>query len=172
MTPFSSTFQSQIHFGDPRLPDRFWTKVVVVDSGCWEWQAKRSFDGYGVFKLERRPVRAHRLTYQILVGPISPSLEIDHLCRNPACVLPAHLEAVTHRENMLRGVSPVARRVRQAACMRGHVFDKANTYIAANRSRHCRRCTNQRARIQYWANPEKERARKRQEGVQKGDLGA
>lgn len=83
---------------------RFDTKVEK-SSGCWNWKAATNTTGYGVFGLQggRRNVLAHVFSYERANGPVPDGLELDHLCRNPRCVNPAHLEAVTHRENMRRG---------------------------------------------------------------------
>lgn len=106
------------------LPDYFWAKVAVVleRDACWLWKGARTAGGYGTFyersgPNETRPPRApgeraprpgrqllaHRVMYETIVGPIPEGLDIDHLCRNRACVRPKHLEPVTRQENLLRG---------------------------------------------------------------------
>ena len=95
-------------FGDDRLPARFWAKVCVMPSGCWEWTARRDHNGYGRFRIgsltdgSRQMVFAHRLAYETLIGPIAEGLESDHLCRNRACVWPTHIEPVTRSVNVQR----------------------------------------------------------------------
>ncbi|MBT2412652.1 HNH endonuclease [Streptomyces sp. ISL-12] len=59
--------------------------------------------GYGRLRFRGRLVRAHRFSYELNVGPIPDGHQVDHLCRTPSCVRPDHLEAVTQRENVLRG---------------------------------------------------------------------
>jgi hypothetical protein len=121
---------------------RFWGQVDKGDE-CWEWTGKRDPDGYGRFF-----VSVHRLAYQWLVGPIPDGLQIDHLCRNPSCVNPEHLEPVTPSENVRRSSSPAAINANKTECIHGHPFDDANTIIEANGTRHCRSCG--RARVQRY----------------------
>ncbi len=83
-----------------RLP-LFFAKVEFTDA-CWLWTASTDWYGYGWFWVGA-PRRAHRVCYEWLVGPIPAGLELDHLCRVPACVRPEHLEPVTHAENVRRG---------------------------------------------------------------------
>jgi hypothetical protein len=125
---------------------RFWAKVEKQPDGCWVWVASRDAWGYGHFG-HRRVIRsAHRCAYEIAVGPIPDGLTIDHLCRNPACVNPAHLEPVTMTENLRRGMSPSAIHARQTHCIHGHSFDERNTRIVENPYRRvCRACERARA---------------------------
>lgn len=129
-----------------RLPKRFAAKVAVAASGCWEWTGYKSELGYGQFNKKgnktngRKLMKAHRFAYECLVGPIPDGLELDHLCRNPSCVNPAHLEPVTHRENMRRGVLGA-----RTHCLHGHPFDEENTYTHPSvRGRICRTCAHNR----------------------------
>ena len=115
-----------MNIGDPRLPERFWAKVEPEpNTGCWLWTASLSSGGYGQFMIRPspKPERAHRLAYETLVGPIPEGLELDHLCRVRSCCNPSHLEAVTHRENVLRGTSPYASAARKTHCDHGHPLD-------------------------------------------------
>lgn len=83
---------------------RFWAKVDKSSpTECWIWKAAKHRNGYGNFWTGKRPMLAHRYAYTILVGPILTGLQIDHLCRNRACVNPAHMEPVTLQENLRRG---------------------------------------------------------------------
>ncbi len=123
-----------------QLPQRFTSKFSVADSGCWEWTAASSHLGYGAVYHNGRQQGAHRAVYELLVGEIPNGLELDHLCRNPKCVNPEHLEPVTHRENIRRGSGPFQDRARQTHCKHGHPFDQENTRIRPNGTRKCREC--------------------------------
>ena len=124
------------------LQDRFWAKVHFGEPGeCWLWTGSLSKNGYGRIapvSPERAPLYAHRLAYEWAKGLIPDGLTIDHLCRVHSCVNAEHLEAVTQRENVLRGVSLQAQYARRTHCSRGHVYDLADTRY--RQARLCRRC--------------------------------
>ncbi|MFC8095360.1 HNH endonuclease signature motif containing protein [Streptomyces sp. NPDC057301] len=126
--------------------DRFLAKIRDTEGGCWEWTGARTSKGYGSFWLDGRMQYAHRVAYESMRTPIPDGLVIDHLCRNRACVNPGHLEPVTNRTNILRGVSFCATRARQTRCVHGHAFTAANTYRAPNGTRKCRTCRNTTSR--------------------------
>lgn len=130
-----------------RSIERFMAKVREGDDGCWHWTASKVTSGYGQFPSELRTRLAHRYAYTVLVGPIPEGLTIDHLCRNRLCVNPAHLEAVTMRENNLRGVGPCARKARQTHCKRGHALTADNLcrpQRSKPNSRMCKACHRQK----------------------------
>lgn len=110
---------------------------VVCESGCWEWIGARTPLGYGrVGTLDY----AHRKYYERAHGAIPDGMDLDHLCRNPSCVRPDHLEPVTRGENLRRGATLVAINTKKTHCPKGHPYSPDNTYRRANGNRHCRTC--------------------------------
>ena len=125
--------------------ERFWAKVVGTEdpTGCWTWTAGKLARGYGQFACKGFPTKtvgAHRWSYRELVGPVPDGYELDHLCRNTACVNPAHLEPVTAKENVLRGMGRSAVNARKTHCHRGHPLSGDNLSITRVGTRLCRRC--------------------------------
>jgi len=111
-----------------------------LDSDCWTW-GSTDRKGYGRFSVHGEFILAHRFSYEAFVGPIPRRREIDHTCFNRACVRPAHLEAVSHRENVARGVKV------RSHCRRGHEYSPENTRVRRYagrknwyRGRACRTC--------------------------------
>ena len=125
--------------------ERFWRCVDITDT-CWLWTGSAINTGYGYIqhKVCGKMTRclAHRYSYEYHKGPIPDDLELDHLCRVPLCVNPEHLEAVTHRVNVLRGASNALANSLKTHCPRGHAYDEKNTYYVSNGSRLCRICRN------------------------------
>ena len=123
----------------PREP--FSSRYEVDPNGCWLWRRSIGAGGYGVTydPAKKKAVKAHRYSYEMVRGPIPAGMTIDHLCRVRACVNPDHLEAVTAKVNILRGVGPSARQARQTHCKNGHPLTPENIYPTLP-GRHCRQC--------------------------------
>lgn len=101
---------------------------------CWIWQFSLDRHGYGQLMLQGKNRRVHRLIYELLIGEIPHGLDLDHLCRNRACVNPSHLEPVTRSVNLLRGELWQSKKTH---CPKGHSYDFTDTYGR----RRCRKCT-------------------------------
>jgi len=134
----------------PYILSKFYIDLLT---GCWLWTAavKNHTPGrdYGAIHYAQRQQSAHRVVYELCVGPIPEGLQIDHLCRTPRCVNPSHLEPVTSKENARRGIWGM-----KTHCPQGHPYDEANTYTHGGK-RFCRKCSN--ASCRRWRSKEKER---------------
>lgn len=130
------------------------TKIDVRSPAeCWEWLGSRIPKGYGRTSIGGRAYYSHRAVYELFVGPIPEGLQLDHLCRNRACVNPDHLEPVTARENFLRGESPGAIIANTGLCPRGHSMDNPVITNKAKGWRSCRTCWNEGVRRRRRAAP-------------------
>jgi hypothetical protein len=155
---------------------RFWSRVRIRE-GCWVWVGCRDQFGYGQISIDNVRVRVHRVSYTWLVGPVPEGLELDHLCRNPSCCNPKHLEPVTHQENMIRGNAGKWQRDK-THCKHGHRFTEDNIMPTGKGGvfRRCRACylihieTRKESRKisdKKYYNKNKERIRKQQKEYQK-----
>ena len=125
------------------LPARFVRKVHKAPSGCWLWAGAKRLRGYGRFIWRGREVAAHRFAYVVARGEHAEGLELDHLCRQTACVNHEHLEAVAHRVNIARGDCGKHWRDK-TRCPQGHAYAGANLYIAPDGGRACKQCSRER----------------------------
>lgn len=123
------------------LEERLWPRVDKSGE-CWVWtghRVGRSDQHYGSIKVNGRQRRVHRVAYELLVGPIPDGMELDHLCRNHRCVNPAHLQPVSRRENIMRGVGVGAVHAKKTHCPAGHGYTEKNTRVYRGH-RYCREC--------------------------------
>lgn len=125
---------------------RFWPKVLPVESGCWEWQGAKGKSNHGSIGMEphRRNVGAHRVVWEMVVGPIPPGMLVCHHCDNPPCVNPAHLYIGTvadnSRDSRVRKRSANSN-TRRTHCRWGHEFTPENTYrVPSSGARVCITC--------------------------------
>jgi hypothetical protein len=126
-------------------------KNIKLDGDCWIWTQVLHEKGYGHFYFRGVILFVHRVSYILHVGPL-PSwkeMQLDHLCRNRACINPAHLELVTCRENLLRGETSTAERAARTICIHGHPLTSGNVRLNTQGHRRCKTCDILRGRIYY-----------------------
>jgi hypothetical protein len=142
-------------FARPGTPIRERIQALSMpepNTGCWLWLSTIGNDGYPQINVDGKTKRAHRISYEASKGAIPSGLTIDHLCKQPVCVNPDHLEAVTLRINLLRSSGITAVMSRKTHCLRGHELSGDNLYIYPGR-RICRACSRMHQKLH------KERAR-------------
>ncbi|HMS92380.1 MAG TPA: HNH endonuclease signature motif containing protein [Candidatus Saccharibacteria bacterium] len=116
---------------------------------CWEWDGAKSSAGYPQIRLDNTCFYLHRIIYEQTVSPIPDKYQIDHLCRNRGCINPEHLEAVTQRENILRGSGWSGRKARQTHCKYGHELTTNNLtqYGIKTGRRLCKICKSNKNKV-------------------------
>lgn len=115
-----------------------------MQSECWLWAGAVNRHGYPQRKWDGKTHMIHRVVYENEVGEIPEGLTLDHLCRVTTCINPSHMEAVTLRQNILRGQSPSALNAVRTHCANGHKFNKENTgwerRKTSRTARYCKTC--------------------------------
>lgn len=114
--------------------------IPEPNTGCWLWTGCLNPKGYGNFHYHGKTRLSHGAAYEMFVGPIPEGCEVDHTCRQRSCVNPRHLEAVTHRINLLRGHTVTAYHASRTHCPQGHPYDATNTVIENDGGRKCLIC--------------------------------
>jgi len=131
------------------LPERIAKRISPEpNSGCWLWTGKAGVRGYGQIRVGSGKVRqAHIVVFETLVGKVPTGLELDHKCRVHSCVNPQHLEAVTHKENMRRGLQTIQTlQSSKTECPKGHAYEGDNFRRDRRGKRICRICDRDRRR--------------------------
>lgn len=138
------------------LKERFEYFTDKTQGKCWKWNGAKTILGYGTTIYEGKLYMAHRLSFEFYKKIIPVGYVIDHLCRNPNCVNPDHLDAVTHRENLRRGVFP--NRAKNQ-CPKGHEYTNENVYLKGPYGdwRECKICRRNNSRRYKLANIDKVR---------------
>lgn len=141
---------------DAPLLERFLAKIDKNSPGqCWIWTGSRTADGYGRIQVElgrNNPRAAHRVSYELFVGPIPLGLDLHHRCINPPCVNPDHLQPMTHQENLLVGGGFAGVHARKTHCPKGHPLTEGNLLkwqLQHRGQRNCRTCDLARQRANY-----------------------
>lgn len=124
----------------------FYSDISYNGTRCWEWKDRPDSHGYGQIRIGNKMRLVYQITYRLVKGPLPEGEEIDHLCRNTLCVNPDHLQSVTHRENVLRGISPHAKNAKKIFCKNGHPLwgDNARPFPSRPGHRVCRACISER----------------------------
>lgn len=137
------------------LQTRFLAKVQKTET-CWNWTASK-YRGYGQFWNGQKLVAAHRIAWEWYNDQSIPEgFTVDHICQNPSCVNPKHLQAITMFDNCVLGS-----KAQNTHCPKGHPFEGRNV-IWVKTSRMCRICKQAKDRRYHWRNRERINARKKE----------
>ncbi len=128
--------------------------IIKRENGCWIWIGLTDKLGYGSFNKNKKRYSSHRYFYELKKGTIPKGLVIDHLCRNASCCNPEHLEAVTNKENILRGVGITAKEAKQTHCKNGHPLSGENLRLHIRGYRRCLTCMRNYSK-EYWKNKDR-----------------
>lgn len=120
---------------------RFFAKIDFTED-CWIWQASLDSKGYAQFTYKGKNKRGHRVAFELMKGGLIGGMDLDHLCRNRACVKPEHLEQVTRSTNLRRGELWQSKKTH---CPKGHSYD----YIDNRGARRCKPCLKELAHQNY-----------------------
>ncbi len=140
---------------EPKVIDSFIDKYDIDPlTGCWLWNASKTSTGYGQFRFGSQgtsPQKAHRVSYELSVGPIPFGFHLHHQCETTLCVNPNHLLAVTPKEHIADltpdSVSYIAKRRTQ--CPQGHPYDEENTGYRVTGKRWCKACNKLACQVKY-----------------------
>ncbi|MDX3067722.1 HNH endonuclease [Streptomyces sp. ND04-05B] len=137
-----------------QTPAQIILRMTDRSGECWVWTGRKNPKGYAQIVIAKHQRTAHRVSYETFIGPIPEGLEIDHLCRVRHCVNPAHLEPVTHQENVRRAIAatgmvggkPAGGMRLGETCRAGHVVDAGNSYLRRGLIR-CLTCRREQNRL-------------------------
>ncbi len=125
--------------------ERVWLRIQVTDSGCWEFTGSCDPHGYGRITVAKKQRGAHIIVWETHRGLVPDGLELDHLCRNPPCCNPDHLEPVTHKINTVRGLNPKMIAHANGTCVAGHPqAEHAVFRRSTGRVVYCKACRRER----------------------------
>lgn len=162
MKPQAARFAATYGLDVPFNVADFLSRIDVRDpSDCWPWKGNLLVSGYGRFHSGGAAYRAHRLAYELAVGPIPGDSHLDHTCHGAddrcrggndcmhrRCCNPNHLEPASLVENVMRGRSQAALNAGKSHCKRGHEFTPENTRLTAAGRRRCMECAGMTGRGQ------------------------